>query len=286
MNSIFDFDNKPDLYAVMGNPIAHSKSPQIHAAFARQTGQRVKYIAILVEPGGLAPAFGNFRAEGGKGLNITVPFKHEAWKLVGERTPRAQRAGAVNTVVFRPDGTSLGDTTDGVGLVRDMVHNQHGTLAGRRLLILGAGGAVRGVLESLLGEHPAAVVIANRTVDKAQSLAAEFAVLGPVEGCGYEDLEGRSFDYIVNGTSASLQDLVPPLPDGVLSPAGWCYDMAYGDRPTPFVRWGHSHGADKSLDGTGMLVEQAAESFFLWRGVRPQTAPVIEQLKKTHLPGG
>ena len=284
MSSIFDFDAKPDLYAVMGNPVAHSKSPQIHAAFAAQTRQRLRYIAILVEPGGLPPAFGNFRAEGGKGLNITVPFKHEAWKLVSERTPRAQRAGAVNTVVFRPDGTSLGDTTDGVGLVRDIVHNQGGTLAGGRVLILGAGGAVRGVLEALLEQRPARLVIANRTVDKAQSLAEEFAALGPLEGCGYPDLEGEAYDFIINGTSASLQDRLPPLPEEVLPTGGWCYDMAYGDRPTPFVRWGRDHGAAKSLDGTGMLVEQAAESFHLWRGVRPRTAPVIEVLKKTHLP--
>ncbi len=284
MSSIFDFDAKPDLYAVMGNPIAHSKSPQIHAAFARQTRQRMEYIAILVEPGGFGHAVGNFRAERGKGLNITVPFKHEAWKLVNERTPRAQRAGAVNTIVFRPDGTALGDTTDGVGLVRDMVENHAGHVDQRRVLILGAGGAVRGVLEALLAQRPAGVVIANRTVDRAQALAQEFSALGLVQGCGYEELQGQAFDFIINGTSASLHGQLPPLPAGILAPGGWCYDMAYGDKPTPFVQWGHAHGAAKSLDGVGMLVEQAAESFFLWRGVRPQTAPVIEVLKKTHLP--
>lgn len=285
MSSIFDFDAKPDLYAVMGNPIAHSKSPQIHAAFARQTHQRMDYVAILVEPGGFAPAVGNFRAEGGKGLNITVPFKHEAWKLVNRRTPRAERAGAVNTILFRPDGTTLGDTTDGVGLVRDMVDNHAGRIARCQVLILGAGGAVRGVLEALLEQRPGRVVIANRTIDKAQALAREFSAQGVIEGCGYEELRGQAFEFIINGTSASLHGQLPPLPEGVLAPQGWCYDMAYGDRPTPFVQWGHAHGAAKSLDGIGMLVEQAAESFYLWRGVRPQTAPVIEILMKAHLPG-
>lgn len=285
MSSIFDFDAKPDLYAVMGNPIAHSKSPQIHAAFAQQTRQRMEYIAILVEPGGFAHAVGNFRAEQGKGLNITVPFKHEAWKLVNERTPRAERAGAVNTIVFRRDGTALGDTTDGVGLVRDLVENHAAPIGQARVLILGAGGAVRGVLEALLEQRPARVVIANRTMDKAQALAQAFSTLGAVEGSGYEDIRGEAFDVIINGTSASLHGELPPLPEGVLAPGGWCYDMAYGDRPTPFVQWGHAHGAGKALDGVGMLVEQAAESFCLWRGVRPQTAPVIEALKKTHLPG-
>jgi shikimate dehydrogenase len=285
VSSIFDFDADPDLYAVMGNPIAHSKSPQIHTAFAQETRQRMRYIAILVEPGGFSHAVGNFRAEGGKGLNITVPFKHEAWKLVSERTPRAERAGAVNTVLFRPDGTTLGDTTDGVGLVRDIVENYAGQLAQGRVLILGAGGAVRGVLEALLAQRPARLVIANRTVDKAQALAREFSVLGPVEGGGYGELQGETFDFIINGTAASLYGQLPPLAEGVLAPGGWCYDMAYGDRPTPFVLWGLAHGAGQALDGTGMLVEQAAESFYLWRGVRPHTAPVIELLKKTHLPG-
>ena len=285
MTSIFDFDAKPDLYAVMGNPIAHSKSPQIHAAFARQTRQRMEYIAILVEPGGFGHAVGNFRAERGKGLNITVPFKHEAWKLVNERTPRAERAGAVNTILFRPDGTALGDTTDGVGLIRDIVDNHAGRIAQCQVLILGAGGAVRGVLEPLLEQQPARVVIANRTIDKAQALAREFSTVGVVEGCGYEEIQGQAFDFIINGTSASLRGQLPPLSEGILAPGGWCYDMAYGDMPTPFVQWGHAHGAVKSLDGIGMLVEQAAESFHLWRGVRPQTAPVIEMLKKAHLPG-
>ena len=278
MSSIFDFDAKPDLYAVMGNPIAHSKSPLIHAAFARQTGQRMDYIAVLVEPGGFAAAVGNFRAEGGRGINITVPFKHEAWKLVDERTPRAERAGAVNTISFRGDGSTLGDNTDGVGLIRDIVDNHGGQLEGGQVVILGAGGAVRGVLGPLLEQHPARVVIANRTPDKAEALAEEFSSLGNLEGCGYDDLWGSRFDLIINGTSASLQGKVPPLPEDILSARAWCYDMAYGQGPTPFVLWGREQGAVKSLDGVGMLVEQAAESFHLWRGVRPETAPVIEML--------
>ena len=235
MSSLFDFDAVPDLYAVMGNPIAHSKSPQIHAAFAEQTGQRLRYIAILVEPGGFPSAVGNFRAEGGKGLNVTVPFKHEAWRAATERTPRAERAGAVNTLAFRADGTVFGDTTDGVGLVRDIADNHGGRLAGARILLLGAGGAVRGVIEALCERGPEQVFIANRTVDREQDLAADFAVLGRLAAGGYEALAGRQFDLVINGTSASLQGELPPLPPGILAPGGWCYDMVYGSRPTPCV---------------------------------------------------
>lgn len=279
MSSIFDFDAKPDLYAVMGNPIAHSKSPQIHTAFAEQTKQRMRYIAIQVDPGGLENAIGNFCSDGGRGLNITVPFKHDAWRFVAERTPRAERAGAVNTIDFKLDGTCLGDNTDGVGLIRDIIDNHNGRLAGGRVLILGAGGAVRGILEALLNEQPEEVVIANRTVDRAQELAQEFSSLGAVAGSSYPALAGQRFDFIINGTSASLQGEVPPLPDDVVADQGWCYDLAYADEPTAFVRWGQQHGAAQSLDGLGMLVEQAAESFLLWRGVRPQTAPVIKMLR-------
>ncbi|HHH35856.1 MAG TPA: shikimate dehydrogenase [Gammaproteobacteria bacterium] len=281
MSSLFDFDAPPDRYAVMGNPVAHSKSPQIHAAFARQTGQRLVYEAIQVDEGGFPQAVGNFRASGGKGLNITVPFKREAWVLADERSERAEVAGAVNTYLFRPDGSIYGDNTDGVGLVRDLVVNHGAVITGRRLLILGAGGAVRGVLGPLLSERPASVVIANRTVHRAEELAAAFADGVPVSGCGFDELAGGCFDLVINGTAASLGGQALPLPPDILAPGAWCYDMMYGDAPTPFLRWAAAHGAAQCLDGLGMLVEQAAESFFLWRGVRPETAPVIAMLRRS-----
>jgi shikimate dehydrogenase len=270
----------PDRYAVMGNPIAHSLSPRIHLAFARQTSQNLIYEAILVEPQGFPEAVDDFCAGGGKGLNITLPFKHEAWECVVDRSDRAERAGAVNTILCRPDGTRHGDNTDGVGLVRDVLDNLQGSIKGKRILLLGAGGAVCGTVGSLLKEEPAQLVIANRTVDRAVALADRCSPLGNVEGCGFEDLDGWHFDLIINGTSASLQGDVPPLPETVLKAGGWCYDMAYNrEGPTAFVLWGAEHGAAQTVDGLGMLVEQAAESFVLWRGVRPQTGAVIAALR-------
>ncbi len=269
----------PDIYAVLGNPIAHSKSPHIHALFARQTGQDMVYSAILVERDGLADALDAFHAEGGKGLNITLPFKKEAWKLVDERSARAEQARAVNTVSFREDGRRLGDNTDGIGLVRDLRNNLGTVLRGKRLLVLGAGGAVRGVLGPLLEEEPFQITIANRTPWRAVDLAGEYGKLGPVMGCGYDALTDQRFDILVNGTSASLSGEVPPLPDTVIAPGGCCYDMMYGKDPTAFLRWAMARGASVAADGLGMLVEQAAESFFLWRGVRTDTAPVIRALR-------
>lgn len=270
-----------DRYAVMGNPIAHSKSPAIHAMFAQQTGQDISYTAILVEQGKFPEALDEFQQGGGKGLNITVPFKQEAWQQAHERSARAERAGAVNTLVLRADGTRYGDNTDGIGMVRDLRQNHGATIAGRRVLVLGAGGAVRGVLGPLLAEQPARLVIANRTPDKAVELARLFADAGPVAGGGFDALAGQQFELVINGTAASLQGEVPPLPPTVLAAGGWCYDMMYGAEPTPFLRWALAHGAAKALDGLGMLVEQAAESFHLWRGVRPVTAPVIEALRRS-----
>ncbi len=270
---------KPDHYAVMGNPIAHSKSPQIHTLFARQTGQDLVYTAILVELGHFAEAVASFAAAGGKGLNITVPFKREAWELVDECSPRAARAGAVNTILFRAEGGRYGDNTDGVGLVRDLRDNHGVRIQGRRVLLLGAGGAVRGVTGPLLGERPAQLVIANRTADKAVELAKELTDLGKVAGCGYQDLDAERFDLIINGTAASLKGEAPLLPGTVLAAGGCCYDMMYGAQPTPFMKWAIEHGAQQALDGLGMLVEQAAEAFFLWRGVRPQTRPVMDVLR-------
>jgi len=276
--SLLDFDAKPDLYAVMGNPIAHSKSPRIHALFAAQTRQRMSYEAMRVELGGFEQALGNFQAHGGKGCNVTLPFKEEAWRLMDARSERAEAAGAVNTVVFRPDGSRYGDNTDGVGLVRDLRDNHGVALAGKRLLILGAGGAVRGVLGPLLAEQPASVVIANRTVPRATELARAFAGQGAVHAAGFEALAGECFDVVINGTSASLQGELPPLPAGLLAPEAWCYDMMYGAQPTVFMQWAAAQGAH-AVDGLGMLVEQAAESFALWRGVHPDTAPVINVLR-------
>ncbi len=282
MSDPFDFDAKPDAYAVMGNPIAHSKSPQIHAAFARQTGQRIAYTAIQVDPGGFEQAVGNFFANGGKGLNVTVPFKQEAWKLVHEHGPEAERAGAVNTILQDSPGHYIGRNTDGIGLVRDILQNHRGGIEGKRVLLVGAGGAARGVLQPLLAEKPQQLVIANRTPDRAVTLAGDFADLrgtSQLRGGGFTDLEGEDFDLIINASAASLHGEVPPLPDDCLAAGGWCYDMMYGAEPTPFVRWGLAHGASVSLDGLGMLVEQAAESFYLWRGVRPDTAPVINEIR-------
>jgi len=279
MSSLFDFDSPPDRYAVMGNPVAHSKSPLIHSQFARQTSQKMEYQAILVDEGGLAQAIGNFQASGGKGLNITLPFKHEAWELMDERSEHAERAGAVNTIMFKPNGQRYGDNTDGIGLVHDIVNNHGGRFKNLRILILGAGGAVRGVLGPILKEQPREIVIANRTVDKAVILAREFTSAIPVKACGYSALGSSSFDLIINGTSASLKGELPPLPASILSEQSWCYDMMYGDKPTVFMEWAKQNGAAIYLDGLGMLVEQAAASFFLWRKIRPNTAPVIETLR-------
>ncbi len=276
--SLLDFDAAPDRYAVMGNPIAHSKSPAIHARFAEQTGERLVYEAILVDRGGFAQAVGNFQAAGGRGLNVTVPFKQEAWELVDERGLRAEKAGAVNTIKMRDDGSLYGDNTDGTGMVCDIRDNHGATISGQRILLLGAGGAVRGVLGPLLAEGPAEVVIANRTVDKAETLAVLFADEGRVSASGYAQLEGR-FDMVINGTSASLQGELPPLADGLLGDTAFCYDMMYGAEPTAFVRWAESQGG-RGVDGLGMLVEQAAESFLIWRGLKPETAPVIAALRQ------
>ena len=278
MTDIFEFSKRKDVYAVMGNPITHSKSPYIHSLFAKQTGQNMEYSAIYVELGGFEQSVGNFDSAGGKGLNITVPFKQEAWQLVHERSERAERAGAVNTIIFQ-NNKLRGDNTDGVGLVTDLANNQV-VIKARRVLLMGAGGAARGALAPLLAEQPERLVIVNRTPDKAVALAKEFSHLGPAEGCGYSTLQGQQFDVIINATSASLHGELPPLPDDLVAVGGTCYDMMYGKEPTTFMNWAKEHGAEKVLDGLGMLVEQAAESFFLWRGVRPQTQAVISKLRE------
>ena len=271
-----------DRYAVIGNPIAHSKSPQIHAAFARQTGQELSYEALLAPVDGFAQTVADFRAQGGRGLNVTVPFKLEAFALAERHTPRAQAAGAVNTLAFDADGI-LGDNTDGAGLVRDLTANLDFALAGRRILLLGAGGATRGALLPLLDSRPAHLTIANRTVGKAEALAALFAAHAgdtALDACGFDALAGRCFDLVINATAASLADELPPLPPGLYAEGALAYDMMYARAPTRFMRAALADGAARVADGLGMLVEQAAESFTLWRGVRPDSAPVLAELRR------
>jgi shikimate dehydrogenase len=268
-----------DQYAVIGNPIEHSRSPEIHAAFARQTGEPIEYGRILGSLDDFAGDVRRFLAEGGRGLNVTVPFKEQAWRLADELSPRAHTAGAVNTLIRLENNQLRGDNTDGIGLVRDLSVNQGFRFAGKRILILGAGGAVRGIMRPLLEQRPKRVIIANRTAAKAYSLAQGLAQYGQVAGCGLDELEGMQFDLIVNGTAAGLSDQVPAIPDNILSKGGWCYDMLYSQQATAFQIWGNEHHAARSLDGLGMLVEQAAESFQLWRGILPETASVIAMLR-------
>ncbi|UPQ82875.1 shikimate dehydrogenase [Pseudomonas knackmussii] len=267
-----------DRYGVFGNPIGHSKSPQIHRLFAEQTGQALSYEPLLAPLDDFTGFARGFFLQG-LGANVTVPFKEQAFRLADQLSERAQRAGAVNTLKKLEDGTLLGDNTDGLGLVRDLLDNAGVTLQGKRILLLGAGGAVRGVLEPLLAQHPADLVIANRTLSKAEQLAGEFAELGPVSACAFEELHAP-FDVIINGTSASLGGELPPLADSLVrSGTTLCYDMMYGAEPTPFCQWAANLGA-LTRDGLGMLVEQAAAAFELWRGVRPDSAPVLAQLRQ------
>ena len=271
-----------DRYAVIGHPIAHSKSPQIHAAFARQTGQHMQYEAILGPLDGFVATVQAFRAAGGRGMNVTVPFKLEAFTLSDHHTPRAQAAGAVNTLAFGTEGI-LGDNTDGAGLVRDLTANLGCLPGGRRILLLGAGGATRGVLLPLLMSNPASLTIANRTLSKAQDLAALFlphAGSVALDACGFAALAGRQFDIIINATAASLAGDLPPLPPGLYAKGALGYDMMYGRGQTPFMVAALADGAARVADGLGMLVEQAAESFALWRGVHPDTAPVLAALRR------
>ncbi|MES0328209.1 MAG: shikimate dehydrogenase [Gammaproteobacteria bacterium] len=268
-----------DRYAVFGNPISHSKSPQIHSAFAQQTGQNLVYTAELAEVEDFEECVAAFVKNNGKGINITVPFKQQAWQLATQRSSRAERAGAVNTIIVKNDGSYFGENTDGIGLVRDLINNHQIPLSGKNILIIGAGGAVRGVIEPIMENNPDVLVIANRTVAKALQLADDFSDLGNISGCGFDELDGNSFDIVINGTSASLHGELPPLPDKLFSDNACAYDMMYAAEPTIFMQWASQHGAENVFDGLGMLVEQAAESFNLWRGVLPETQPVISAIK-------
>lgn len=267
-----------DRYAVFGNPVGHSRSPLIHAAFAAQCGEDITYEAILAPSDGFAECVRAFVVAGGRGANVTLPFKEEAHRLATQRTPRAELAGAVNTLVFT--GTQIvGDNTDGAGLLRDLVDNQGCVIGGRRLLLLGAGGAARGVVAPLLAAGPCTLLIANRTTEKAAALVQHFAEDGRLGACGYAQLAGASFDLVINATSASLGGTLPPLPEGVFAAGSLAYDMMYGQGETPFLAFARAQGAAHLADGLGMLVEQAAEAFHVWRGVRPASAPVIAMLR-------
>ena len=270
----------PDRYAVFGHPINHSKSPLIHQLFAKQTQQHISYEAQDVPAESFDDALKSFFDHGGKGLNCTVPLKELAWQRADKLSDRAQLSKAVNTLALQDDGSLWGDNTDGLGLVADLMVNHDISLAHKNILILGAGGASRGIIAPLIAQSPTQIVIANRTIHKATQLSDEFSQLGNISGCGYESLNGQEFDLILNATSASLTGQLPPLGDKLLSPNGCCYDLAYGNEPTAFVIWGLNHQASKSLDGLGMLVEQAAEAFLIWRGVRPETRNIITLLNK------
>jgi shikimate dehydrogenase len=265
-----------DRYAVVGNPIAHSRSPQIHTAFAQATGQNVEYTRLLAPLDGYAATVAGFRASGGRGLNVTLPFKAEAFRLADERSNRANRAGAVNTLRF-DEARTYGDNTDGVGIVRDITVNLGIPIEGRQLLLVGAGGAAQGVIPALLDARPSAIVVVNRTLARAEALATHFS--GQVRVAGFATLSVQRFDIIINATSAGLAGDVPPLPQAVCAGAALVYDMMYGKDETPFLAYARQAGAEKIADGLGMLVEQAAESFYLWRGVRPDTAPVLALLR-------
>ena len=275
----------PDSYAVIGNPVAHSKSPRIHAAFAVQTSQDIVYKTIFCEPTAFAATVGAFRESGGRGMNVTLPFKHEASKLANWRSVRAQSAGAANTLTFDAQGMTA-DNTDGVGLVRDITENLRVTLRGKRILLLGAGGASYGVVGPLLEEAPGALVVVNRTVSKADALAKHFTPITArcaLSSCSYDALKktGASFDVVINATSAGLTGDMPDLRDDLFNDGALAYDMVYG-KVTSFMAFAKEHGAPgvTVADGLGMLVEQAAESFYIWRRVRPQTAPVMEMMRR------
>jgi shikimate dehydrogenase len=266
-------------YAVIGNPVAHSKSPIIHTAFARQTGQALSYGALYSELPDFEAAVKRFRDEGGRGLNVTLPFKHRAYALSQRRSDRAERARSVNTLSFDSSGIS-GDNTDGAGLVRDLISNLGCELHARRILLMGAGGAAYGVCGPLLEQQPALLTVANRSIEKAKTLCEHFnaADVGAVlRARGYGDLTGHVFDLVINATSAGLSDTMPPLPTGLFARDALGYEMVYG-KVTPFLEFATREGA-RAADGLGMLVEQAAESFQVWTGVRPRTAEVIGQLR-------
>ena len=267
-----------DQYGVAGHPIAHSWSPFIHGMFAKASGQHLVYRLFDIAPEDFRREVLRLFTSGVRGLNVTVPHKQAAAELVNELSPRAARAQAVNTIALHGENGLLGDNTDGVGLLRDLEHNLGLGIAGRRILILGAGGAARGVLAPLLERGPALLTIANRTPARARALVEEFSDLGEIGSCGFDAIEGPAYDLVINATAAGLQGDMPDLPPGLVGGRSVCYDMSYGRGDTPFTLWGKSQHALLAVKGWGMLVEQAAESFELWRGLRPDTGPVLAAL--------
>ncbi|MDJ0747994.1 MAG: shikimate dehydrogenase [Woeseiaceae bacterium] len=270
-----------DRYGVMGYPVSHSRSPLIHRLFAMQTDQDIQYELLQVSPEKLETAVRQFQRTGGKGLNITLPHKAEVARLCDYLSERASTAGAVNTLSF-VDSEIHGDNTDGIGLLRDLAVNLGVQLESANILVLGAGGATRGIIGPLLEMQPASLLIANRTVGKAESIARHFKRWGPVSACSFDDVPvDTDYDLIINATSASFKGETPPYPEHAVSPGTFCYDLSYGLTPTPFSVWAREHGAARSVMGWGMLVEQAAESFNIWRKIRPDTAPVLKQMNIT-----
>ena len=274
-----------DRYAVIGNPIAHSKSPLIHAEFAKQTGQELLYKTILAPLDGFVDEVKAFKKLGGRGLNVTLPFKLEAFQLATEKSSRALDAGAVNTLKF-VGNSIVGDNTDGVGLVRDITQNLSFAIRGKRVLLIGAGGAARGVMYPLFQEEPLSLTIANRTLETAVQLIARYFEISffkrtQLAAVGFSELKGQAFDLIVNASSASVKGESLPLPADIFARGSLAYEMMYGKSRTPFMQFAKNDGAGKVADGLGMLVEQAAESFFIWRGVRPETQLVLTKLKNS-----
>ena len=270
-----------DRYGVMGYPVAHSRSPVIHRLFAQQTGQDLRYELLRVAPEKLEEAVRQFQRTGGKGLNVTVPHKRAVFRLVDHLSERAGAAGAVNTLTFR-NNEIYGDNTDGIGLLRDLVVNVGLNLEGANILILGAGGATRGIVGPLLEMQPRSLCVANRTLERAQDLVERFASRGSVSASGFDTIPvSEPYDLVINATSAIHGGEIPPYPEAAISPITFCYDLSYSLHPTPFCKWALEHGAANAVMGWGMLVEQAAESFHIWRGVRPDTKPVLKQISIT-----
>jgi shikimate dehydrogenase len=269
----------PDRYGLVGHPVEHSRSPLIHTVFARQTGQRLTYELIDAEPAVFEAAVRGFGAAGGKGLNVTVPHKEAAFALCADKGPEAEAAGAVNTISI-VDGRLRGDNTDGLGLIRDVTVNQRQALTGQRVVVLGAGGAARGIVGPLLAEQPLELAIANRTKERAEQVVAHFGS-GVLTAHTFDELAALpAYDVLINATSAGLKGEAPPFPSSLIAPHSFCYDLVYSSSDTPFVTWAKSHGAARALQGWGMLVEQAAESFAIWRGMRPDTRALLKQLAR------